>query len=252
MATTRKSPGGFTYRVVPVAGGEWHVWPNGQKTFVAKPPAAPKPTPAATPGADVAPAAPPAQGGASPVDATYLAQSAQAAFSLNQQRQANDTQGVDNTVAYTQAMDRLRRAYPQQRAATTANANRAGLLYSSTLGNELGKVDTSYQESVGSTQTSYDRAERARIAARQALEAGYPIDDAARMAAAADRQSARDVQAADAGVLAPDPKVTSPAANATQPKPNKTLKPTKPKPSPAMVARVKKRWLREGVPARMR
>jgi hypothetical protein len=271
VATTAKSPGGFTYRIQKVAGGEYHIWPNGQRTFV--------PTPAARPPAveaqwrnDIVAAMsaknfqPTAQdtqqayqsGTTFAPDATFFADQAQRLFKKSQALQQNERQGTENQLGLTNAVETVRRQQPKQENQATAGANASGLFYSTTLGNQLGDIRASAVRQEGSANARFAEAERARLAARQAIEAGYGLDDASAMAAAADRQIQRDTTAADAGYLVPDtplsnPVKTSAAANVTKPKPIKNLKPPA-RPATvrlssgrvvqrATVNRVKSRWL---------
>jgi hypothetical protein len=273
VAVTRTSPGGFTYRVQKVTGGEYHIWPNGMRTFVATPTA-----PARPPAAAAAQKAAAAQAAAAQnfqptaqdtqqaysgsatfaPDATFYSDQAQRLFKKNQALQQNERQGVENQLGLTTAVETVRRNQPLQEHQATAGANAQGLFYSTTLGNQLGIIRASAVQQEGSANARFAEAERARLAARQAIEAGYGLDDASAMAAAADRQIQRDTTAADAGYLVPDtplsnPVKTSVAANATKPKPIKSLKPSA-RPATvrlssgrvvqrATVNRVKSRWL---------
>jgi hypothetical protein len=255
VAVTRTSPGGFTYRVQKVTGGEYHIWPNGMRTFVATPTA-----PAHPPAAAAAQKAAAAQAAAAQnfqptaqdtqqaysgsatfaPDATFFADQAQRLFKKNQALQQNERQGVENKLGLTTAVETVRRNQPLQEHQATAGANAQGLFYSTTLGNQLGTIRASAVQQEGSANARFAEAERARLAAR------------------ADRQVQRDTTAADAGYLVPDtplsnPVKTSVAANATKPKPIKSLKPSA-RPATvhlssgrvvqrATVNRVKSRWL---------
>lgn len=204
-------PASGGYQVVPAAGGAWHVYANGRRVFVKASGAAPAPAaaaPEAPPAPDLTPA--PAAPEAAPVpklreayspDAQYFVGQAQRLLRKQQALGSNEQQGVRNKNAYDEALRQMRLQQPQDEQASRLNANRQGLFYSSTLGNQLGDIARTYAERRSKTQGSFDESERARVAARSAIEQGYTVDDAAEYAASIDRQISRDTGAADVGAL---------------------------------------------------
>jgi hypothetical protein len=188
-----------TYQVVNAPGGAWHVYPGGRRVFVKAHTAAP------------AAPAPPTQQQAvqsyqqAPAefapDAQYYADAAQRLFQKNQQLASFDTAHTRDTTQLSEALRQMREQQPLQQGQAQAGANKAGLFYSTALGNQLGSIAKTFAQRQSQAQTSYQQAEDARTAARAALEQGYTLDDAAARAAAADRQIGRDTSAADAGAL---------------------------------------------------
>jgi hypothetical protein len=232
---------GQTYRVQPAPGGVYHVYPDGTKQFIKSGAAQPMADPNAGLAAAFAhaaqntgtgpfagnaaqwqaAAAATGTGGAAPApvapddrDAAYWSGLA----GLNKQRDdalaGNTSEGTANRQAYDEALRRLRADRPKDTAQVGVGANKQGLFYSSTAGNRLDDLATSYARREGDVQSGFDTQERARLAARTAIENGYPIDEAALHAEAAGRQITRDTSAADAGALAP-PVAAAPAVAAT-------------------------------------
>jgi hypothetical protein len=187
-----------TYQVIPATGGAWHVYANGRRVFVkaSGTPAAPAPGPQQQAVADYqqAPAsyAP---------DAQYYADAAQRLFQKNQQLASFDTAHTRDTTQLNEALRQMRAQQPLDEGKASVGASKAGLFYSTALGNQLGSIAKTYAQRQSTAQTQYAQAEQARAAARAALEQGYTLDDAAARAAAIDRQIGRDTSAADTGAL---------------------------------------------------
>jgi hypothetical protein len=191
----RAAPVGVAPQVIPAQGGAWHVYPNGRRVFVKARGATGQVT---TPGT---PAGPTAQGGTLTPDSQYFQWDAGALAKKQADLAGNENEGVTNRATFQSALQRLKAQQPIDQSNASSAANRQGLFYSSNLGNKLGDIAKSYVQQQGQAQTSFAQSERARLAARAAIEAGYGVDQAAQMAAAADRQINRDTTAADAGAL---------------------------------------------------
>lgn len=247
------------FTVVSAPNGVYHVYPNGRRVFVpnrpmtaGKPPTGtpspmagvslPKMTPTATPtlGAPAAPSAPAAAPGASAPaaapganpyapDSTYYATDAKLNFDAQQGLNNLNQQSAYDKTDLTEALRRLLEQQPKDVQNAREAANRQGLLYSGHLGQQVGDINTGYVRSQSDQQQGYDRREAARAAARHAIEAGLPIDEAAALAASVDRSTVRDTGLADAGALpAVTPLAPTPAAAAPPVKP-KTYNQPKPK-----------------------
>jgi hypothetical protein len=174
-----------TYQVINAPGGAWHVYSDGRRVFVkasAAPAPAPGPQQQAVADYQQAPAA-------YAPDAQYYAEQAQRLFQKNQQLASFDTAHTRDTTQLNEALRQMREQQPLDQGKAQVGANKAGLFYSTALGNQLGSIAKTYAQ------------RQARAAARAALEQGYTLDDAAAQAAAADRQIGRDTSAADAGAL---------------------------------------------------
>jgi hypothetical protein len=201
-------------RVIPIAGGAIHVYPNGTRRRVwahpgwaqaAKPPTAPKP-PNATDfqnlGSLIAkqrqqqPFAP---------DSQYIGEAGAATFKMNADLQGLQAQGITDAQSRQTALAQLARQQPIDLQQANVNRNRQGLFYSTTLGNDRANISAGYVAKAGNVEADYAAHERARAAAEGAIRAGYTVDDAARMAAAVDRQVTRDSAAADSNSLVPNP-----------------------------------------------
>lgn len=173
----------------------------------ARPPAA-VPAVAAAPAAAAAPA---------PIgDAQYFADMARSGFSADQQRAQLDQQQAYDQTDLQEALRRMALKQPLDEQAAKEAANRQGLLFSGHLGQTLGNIDTSYARQQADQQLAFARRTASRKAAAAALDQGYTLDQAAGLAASADRQVASDQQAALGGYLAPNP---SPTQTASAPKP---------------------------------
>jgi hypothetical protein len=170
---------------------------------------------------------PPVPQGAADVfhpDAAYYADAAKRTFEADQQRSQLEQQGAYAKTDFDEALRRMMEKQPLDVQAAREAANRQGLLYSGTLARQEGDINVGYLRSRADQQQSYDRAAAAREAAMKAIASGMSIDDAAAMAAAVDRQLARDQAAADAGNLVPNettkpPATTPPVAAAAAAKP---------------------------------
>jgi hypothetical protein len=212
----RAAPVGVAPQVIPAQGGAWHVYPNGRRVFVKARGTAGQVT---TPGAPGTPTVD--QGGTLTPDSQYFQWDAGALAKKQADLAGNENEGVSNRATLQSAFARLKAQQPIDQSNASSAANRQGLFYSSNLGNRLGDIAKSYVQQQGQAQTSYDQSERARLAARAAIEAGYGVDQAAQMAAAADRQINRDTTAADAGALVaqgtPGGQATTQAVTTTAP-----------------------------------
>lgn len=180
----------------------------------ARPPKAPTVAPiAATP-----PAPKPAEFAP---DSQYLADAAQRAFERQQKITQLNTESRIDTTDFNEALRRMTESRAGVEQQTRQTANKQGLFYSGQLGKRLGDVATDFTRRQSDAQLQYDRREAARRAAIAAIEAGAPLEEAAAMAAAADRQLARDQEAADARALAqesapaPTPVTTGSASQPT-------------------------------------
>jgi len=161
--------------------------------------------------AGLAPSGPTAQPGVLTPDSEYFTGAAQRQFNLTNDLAANDRQGTELAAARDEALRRLADQQPKDEGAQRVSANKAGLLHSTTLGNAMSDLAQAYVRQRSDVQSTYDREEGARVAARKALEAGAPLEDAAAMAEAAGRQIGRDSTAAAGGTLVPNPAMKSPA-----------------------------------------
>jgi hypothetical protein len=162
-------------------------------------PAAPTATPAAA-----APAAtPPPQMPPVPVaDSDYYSWLAQRQGEVNQQQIQYDAEDKNDLAARNEALRRMAQQRPEDLTQANRNYNRQGLFYSGALGKARGDIEADYVRQEGDTTAAYQRAHDAREAARQALLSGFSLEQAAQMAAAADRQAQRDADAASMGALA--------------------------------------------------
>lgn len=176
---------------VPNASGQ-----TGQQqlyqAYMAKNPQAALPTPAGgTPQAPELPASPAAW-----QDSGYWNAIGQLAFQRNQKLQELSTEGEQDRTNSDEALRRFREIQPEQETAATNQANKAGLLYSGTLGKNLGDIRVNAIRQESDMRGAYDNRERARAAARQALENGATLEEAAAQAEAIDRATTRDSEAA--------------------------------------------------------
>jgi hypothetical protein len=216
----RARPVGVQPQVVPAQGGAWHVYPNGRRVFVK---ARGSTGVATTPGS---PAQAPDPGGTLSPDSQFFQWDAAALAKKQTDLAENDQQGAVNQTTLQTALRRLKEQQPVDESNQQSASNRQGLFYSSNLGNRLGDIAKSYVQQRSQAQTSFDQSERARQAARAAIEAGYGVDQAAQYAAAADRQISRDQTAADAGALVGEqpPPVPASSVRTSTPPPNVAYK----------------------------
>lgn len=155
-------------------------------------------------------AAPPAQP-QDPRDSTYFSTVAkldfQKANALNKLNTQESTQRQDLTTA----LQRMSAQRPADELKITQGANNAGLFYSGQLGKQMGDYANKYEQNVSDRNLSFDRSQAARVAARQAIEQGYTIDQAAALAAATERQTGRDMNNQDIGATDASPAAAGPA-----------------------------------------
>lgn len=157
---------------IPVAGGTEHV----------------QLPPAVTPSID-------------PRDATYYAARAQELFNINTQKAASTAQDKISQRNYDEALRQLGLQQPKDTQATRESYNKAGLFYSGKLGEALNTLAQNYATKRSGAANTLSDETSARAAARAALDAGYSVQDAADLAAAAERQTGRDQTAAAVGGL---------------------------------------------------
>jgi hypothetical protein len=203
----RARPVGVQPQVVPAQGGAWHIYPNGRRVFVK---ARGSTGVATTPGT---PAAAQPAGGTLTPDSQFFQWDASALAKKQTDLAENAQQGAVNQTTLQSALRRLKEQQPLDESNQQSASNRQGLFYSTNLGNKLGDIAKSYVQQRSQAQGSFDQSERARAAARAAIEAGYGVDQAAQYAAAADRQISRDQTAADAGGLVAEQSPGTPASS---------------------------------------
>lgn len=177
--------------------------------------APPRPTAPAAPAAPAAGATPPAAPAQIIPDAQYLAGLAQKQFERTTAINALNSQTDDDKTTTAEAIRRLLQRVPDERRQISEGANRQGLFYSGQLGKRLGDYQAEVTRQEGDFTGDLGRREAAREAARKAIEAGAPLEQAAMLAAAADRQIGRDEDAAAAGTLVAD--VAPPVATTVKP-----------------------------------
>lgn len=144
-------------------------------------------------------------------DAEYLAAAAQRAFERTQALQSLTTQRETDQADTAEAIRRMLSQAPEQRQSIKQGANKAGLFYSGQLGKQLDTYESDLRRRQGDIELDFQRRENARAAARQAIESGMPLEQAAALAESATRQIARDTEAANAGALVPTPTPAAPA-----------------------------------------
>jgi hypothetical protein len=186
-----------------------HQYPGPAKG-VARPPAPGQPPPQTPPGQPQAGGAQAPGGGFTP-DAEYLAAAAQRAFERKAALDALGSQASTDKGDTSEAIRRLLAGAPEQRQGIKQGANRAGLFHSGQLGKRSDAFEADLTQRQGDINLDFQRRENARIAARQAIESGAPLEEAAALAEAATRQIERDTSAANAGALAPTPGPAAPA-----------------------------------------
>jgi hypothetical protein len=139
------------------------------------------------------------------LDSTYYANTAQNQFNAN-----TDISGIRQQDTYNQtdaftAKTRLDQSEPYAEQGLRENAVRQGTFGSSRTNTQIGLQQRSYLQQRGDIDLKAARTHAANTAAIQAILAGLPLQQASEMASAADRQTARDQAAADAGVLTQNP-----------------------------------------------
>ena len=136
---------------------------------------------------------PAAAGAPDPRDANYWAQLAKLTFQRDQQTaQLNQQQAYADT-DFAEALRRRLEQSGKERTGITQGANREGLIESGQLGSRLGDQRVAHDRAVGDARTSHERETAARTAARDALAAGFTLEEAALHAEAVDRQWERDL-----------------------------------------------------------
>jgi hypothetical protein len=155
-------------------------------------------------------------------DSEYYGWLAQRQGEVNQQQIAWDAEDQNDVAARNEALRRMAQQRPEDLLTANRNFNRQGLFYSGALGKQRGDIEADYVRQESDTRSSYQRAHDAREAARQALLSGFSLEQAAQMAAAADRQAQRDADSAAMGGLAGPADPTSAPATG-QPGPSGTL-----------------------------
>jgi hypothetical protein len=177
----------------------------------------PSPNPPPTPGGGADPGPAPFQ-----PDSIYFAAAAQNQFKATQSRNELDQQSAYAKTDFDEALRRMLEKQPRDVQAAREAANKAGLLYSGTLGRQEGDINTGYLRQQADMRQQFDRSEAAREVARRAIESGLSLDDAAQLAAAVDRQTVRDTAKADAGMLVPDQVAAPPGSKPPASKPGKS------------------------------
>jgi hypothetical protein len=143
-------------------------------------------------------------------DSEYLAWQAQDAFERNQAHAQYNAEDANDQTARGEAIRRLMQRRPDDLNQADVSANKSGLFYSGMLGKARGDIEADYTRQQGDIHGEYDARKSARDAARAALEQGYTIEEAAQLAAAADRKVGRDLEAADSKSLAREPEIPAP------------------------------------------
>jgi hypothetical protein len=193
------------------------------------------PRPVATPSVALSPngapnGTPPAPSAPSPFagDSQYVADVANLNF--NNTQKVNDLSaqsGYDRT-DLTEALRRRVEGNRKTVKGTNESYNRSGLLFSGKLSEAQTDIATQEQQAQADMQQAFSRREASRLAARQAIEAGYPIEQAALFAQAVDRQTARDQTSAANNQL---PVNTPSAPSLPAPSTPRTSYASKPKPA---------------------
>ena len=171
-----------------------------------------------------------------PRDSTYWEEQVRLLSDRDTNLQNLNLQQTYSNTAFQEALGNLARQKPKDILSTQENANRGGRFYSSKTGEDIGQIEQNYfQQQSGLTRTK-EQEDNLREIARKAIEQGYTKDEAAALAAAADR-------AAQAEKNRPAPADTSVQTLLQQlieqskpdkkkkkdDKPNKPNKPNKPK-----------------------
>lgn len=218
--------------------------PNPQPPNAAPPP--PPVKPATVPAQTVTNAASYTAGQSSnntppdPRDEQYYRDKANLLFKKQQEENRLRTEGILSQNNYEEALSSLNRQEPKDKLATKIAASRAGNLFSSTHQEDLGTLQQNYFLQRSDMARTKAQEDIARETARSYLEQGYSLDDAALLAEAADRETARQAAASantDPGTTTnptdtlPDyNKLLQDALNALFPPPKKKKpKPKKPK-----------------------
>lgn len=157
-------------------------------------------------------------------DAQYLAQAGQAQFERQTRLNELSAEGEAQRTATQEAIRRMMEDAPDQRREVSQAANKQGLFYSGQLGKRLGDLETQLSRQRADVQSQFDAGQRAREAARTAILAGVPLEEAALRAEAAERRIAHDSEAAASNSLAPTPVPKKPKPKGKLPKVPKAKK----------------------------
>lgn len=217
MPTNTKT--GMVYNVIPAPGGAWHVYADGRKVFVASSGGVAKGAgPTVSQGGGGGGGGPSAEesaywtGQAQVADGQQAQQAAQSLFEREQGLQANDRSAQTNSENYREALRQMGIAQPREEQGARVGANKQGLYYSSTLGNQLSDIAANYVDKRTAAQKEFSRAEAERVSARQSIEAGYGVTGQGQAENAIGRFITSDTSAADAGALTPTPGPVAPAS----------------------------------------
>jgi hypothetical protein len=131
----------------------------------------------------------PETGRPDPRDAQYWNDVTKLYFDRNQQLNTMNYEDTLRSVDYNTQKSDLAREEPRARLANKVAASRQGNLYSSTYDYGQALTQEDYLRRNTDTQRSYERENTARAMMRNALENGYTINEAAALAAAADRKA---------------------------------------------------------------
>lgn len=125
-------------------------------------------------------------------DSTYFSELSAALFKKNQGLSEIGQAEQYASQDFQEALRRMLVNKGEDVQSLAENMNDEGLFYSGHHGQERGKLETDYLERQTDAQQSFDRQSTAWQTARQALEMGYTLDEAAAMAEATERQVDRD------------------------------------------------------------
>jgi hypothetical protein len=134
-------------------------------------------------------------------DAQYLAEAAQRAFDRQTQLNSYNEQSQQDRANTGTAIQRILDRIGADRSQIDSSANKQGLLYSSTRTQNESDYEKAVQQQQDDANRAFQQREDARAAARTALQQGAPLEEAAALAAAANRQITGDTGAADANAL---------------------------------------------------
>jgi hypothetical protein len=125
-------------------------------------------------------------------DSTYFSQLSAALFKKNQGLSELGQAEQYASQDFQEALRRMLGNKGEDVEALREDMNDQGLFYSGEHGEQRGKLEEDYLERQTDAQQAFDRQSTAWQTARQALEMGYTIDEAAAMAEATERQVDRD------------------------------------------------------------
>lgn len=218
---------GAKYSVQKATGGVWHNYSDGRRVFVKASQAANQPAQAAAASQSAASAAAASAAAAppDPRDSQYFADSAADLKQRTDRINGLVAEDAGDETNYREALRRFREQQPRQLRANLVNSNRQGLAESTVRSEEDADIITNNQRQ--ETDMVGARAERAaaRRAAREALEQGASIEEAARLAEAADRKINYYEDRANENSLVTNP--ADPAQQQAPPKPANRLAPAR-------------------------